>query len=32
MKKEQSTHNTRREMLAGMGLATLGLIGLNSAW
>lgn len=24
--------NTRREILAGMGVATLGLIGLNAAW
>jgi len=32
MNKIKNTGNTRREMLAGMGLATLGLIGLNSIW
>ncbi|WP_297325716.1 SCO family protein [Nitrosomonas sp.] len=32
MNKEKTNMNTRREILAGMGLATLGLIGLNAAW
>ncbi|PXW91339.1 protein SCO1/2 [Nitrosomonas sp. Nm84] len=32
MNKEKTNMNTRREILAGMGLATLGLIGLNTAW
>ena len=32
MNKERTMMNTRREMLAGMGLAALGLIGLNTAW
>lgn len=32
MNKERMKMNTRREMLAGMGLATLGLVGLNAAW
>ena len=33
MNKEKTTMmNTRREILAGMGLAALGLIGLNTAW
>lgn len=32
MNKEKTTMNTRREIIAGMGLATLGLIGLNTAW
>ena len=32
MNKERTTMNTRREMLAGIGLATLGLVGLNAAW
>ena len=32
MNKIKNTGSTRREMLAGMGLAMLGLIGLNSIW
>lgn len=32
MNKTKKIINTRREMLAGMGLATLGLIGLNTVW
>ncbi len=32
MNKEKMTMNTRREILAGMGLAALGMIGLNTAW
>lgn len=31
MNNEQST-NSRREILAGMGLAALGMMGLNAAW
>ncbi|WP_293005914.1 SCO family protein [Nitrosomonas sp.] len=32
MKKENEPVNSRREILAGMGLAALGLVGLNSVW
>jgi protein SCO1 len=32
MNKEKTTMNTRRDMLAGIGAAALGLIGLNAAW
>lgn len=32
MNKEKTNMNTRREILAGMGAAALGLIGLNAAW
>ncbi len=32
MNKDKMTTNTRREILAGMGLAALGMIGLNAAW
>ncbi len=32
MNKEETIMNTRREILAGMGVAALGLIGLNAAW
>ncbi|PSJ16586.1 SCO family protein [Nitrosomonas supralitoralis] len=32
MNKDIEPVNSRREILAGMGLAVLGLVGLNSAW
>ncbi len=32
MNKEKTNMNTRREIVAGMGVAALGLIGLNAAW
>ncbi len=32
MNKNKTNMNTRREILAGMGAAALGLIGLNAAW
>jgi len=32
MNKEHEPVNSRREILAGMGLAALGLVGLNSMW
>jgi protein SCO1/2 len=32
MSKEKTMMNTRREILAGMGLAAAGLIGLNAVW
>lgn len=32
MNEERNPMNSRREILAGMGLAVLGLIGLNAAW
>ena len=32
MKNEDTTTNTRREILAGLGLATLGLASLNKVW
>ena len=32
MKKENEPVNSRREILAGMGLAALGLVGLKSVW
>ncbi|MBY0474158.1 MAG: SCO family protein, partial [Nitrosomonas sp.] len=32
MNKENEPVNSRREILAGMGLAALGLVGLNSVW
>lgn len=32
MNKEKTTMSTRREMLVGMGVAALGLVGLNTVW